>query len=59
MEKVELEERGKRKKSNPNSRIVTNRSPVRINSQHCHRAELIGSFNLNMQQQQENADLLQ
>ena len=35
VEKVELEERGKKKKSNPNSRKVTNRSPVRISSSNC------------------------
>jgi hypothetical protein len=52
VEKVELEERGKKKKSNPNSRVVTNRSPVRINREHCQRAEMIGSFNLNMNQDQ-------
>jgi len=35
VEKVELSERGKRKKSNPNSRVVTKTSPVRINREHC------------------------
>ena len=35
VEKVELEERGKRKKSNPNSRVITERSPVRISREHC------------------------
>jgi hypothetical protein len=48
VEKVELEERGKRKKSNPKQRKVTKNSPVIINSQHVQRAELIGSFALNV-----------
>lgn len=48
VEKVELEERGKRKKSNPKQRKVTKNSPVVINSQHVQRAELIGSFALNI-----------
>jgi hypothetical protein len=33
VEKVELEERGKPKKSNPNQRKITKNSPVKINSQ--------------------------
>lgn len=48
VEKVELEERGKHKKSNPKQRKVTKNSPVVINSQHVQRAELIGSFALNI-----------
>lgn len=35
VEKVELEERGKRKKSTPNQSQVTNKTPVRINREHC------------------------
>jgi len=34
VEKIELEERGKVKKSNPNQRKITKNSPVVINSQH-------------------------
>jgi len=48
VERVELQENGKRLKSNPNSRKVTNKSPVRINREYCHRGELIGgTFNTN------------
>ena len=48
VEKVELEERGQLKRSNPKQRKVTKNSPVVINSQHVQRAELIGSFALNI-----------
>ena len=41
VERVELKESGKRLKSNPNSRKVTNKSPVRINREYCHRGELV------------------
>ena len=54
VEKVELEERGKHKKSNPKQRKVTKNSPVVINSQHVQRAELIGSFALNINPDVEN-----
>jgi len=41
VEKIELSERGKRKKSNPKSRVVTQKSPVRINREHVQRADLV------------------
>lgn len=48
VEKVELETHGGRRKSNSKSRKVSKNSPVVINSQHVQRAELIGSFALNV-----------
>lgn len=43
VEKIELSERGKRKKSNPKSRVVTQKSPVRINREHVQRADLVSA----------------
>lgn len=41
VEKIELQEKGKKKKSNPNSRVVTKRSPVVINREQVQRADLV------------------
>lgn len=43
VEKVELEEKGRKKKSNPNSRVVTTRSPVKINREHVARGSLVST----------------
>ncbi len=46
VEKVELEEKGKIKRST-NKRTITHKTPVAITSSNCQRAELIGGVNLN------------
>ena len=47
VEKVELEERGKLKRST-NKRKITQKTPVAITSSNVQRAELIGNFSLNL-----------